>query len=57
LCLIRGLRAMKAVFQFDHRNRREHNLVLTVMLLEGRQQADDWLRFSFGDDQSAGIQD
>lgn len=46
---------MKAVFQLDHCDRREHNFVLAVLLLECRQQAADWLRFTFGTDQNAGI--
>ena len=40
---------MKAVLQFDHADRREHNLVFAVLLLECRQQAADWLGFTFGD--------
>jgi hypothetical protein len=47
---------MKAVFQLDHGDRREHNLNLAVLLLECRQQAADWPGFPFGDDQSAGIE-
>ncbi len=57
LCLFRSLRPMEAVFQLDHGYRREHNLVLAVLLLECREQAADRLRFPFGNDQYAGIQD
>jgi hypothetical protein len=48
---------MKAVLQLDHGNRREHNLVLAVLLLDCRQEGTDWLGFPFGDDQNAGVQD
>jgi hypothetical protein len=48
---------VKTVFQLDHGNRRKHNLVLSVSLSEFRQQVADRLRFTFGDDQNAGIRD
>ena len=32
LCLLRCLRPMKPVFQLDHRDRREHNLVFAVLV-------------------------
>jgi hypothetical protein len=41
---------MKMVFQIDHGNRRDHNLVLAVLLLESRQQAANWFGFPFGDE-------
>jgi hypothetical protein len=56
LCLFCRLGPMKAVFQLDG-DRREHHLILAVLLLECRQQAADWPGFAFGDDQNAGIQD
>ncbi len=57
LCLFRSLRPVKTMLQLDHGNRRKHNLVLAVLLLECRQQNADWPGFPFGDDQDAGIQD
>ncbi|MGB7759901.1 MAG: hypothetical protein WBL61_08735 [Bryobacteraceae bacterium] len=48
---------MQAVLQFNHGNRREHDLGFSALLFDRRKQAAYRFGFTLGDDQHTGIED